>query len=88
MACVHMWQCAVPCTVQDAPGKLGNVIKKTLAAKKSVDATGPRITKLVYNDNKYKNMKALKGKNKKSVKAIYTRTSSKTNEKKVASSMS
>ena len=54
-----------------APGKLGNVIKKTLATKKSVDATGPRITKLVYNDNKYKNMKALKGKTKKSVKAIY-----------------
>ena len=86
MACVHMWQCAAPCTVQDAPGKLGNVIKKTLAAKKSVDATGPRITKLVYNDNKYKNVKAVKAM--KSVKAIYTGTSSKTNEKKVASSMS
>ena len=74
VACVHTWQCG---TVQDALGKLGNVIKKTLAAKKSADATGPQITKLMYNDNKYTNMRALTGKSKKSVKVIYTRTSSK-----------
>ena len=43
-----MWQCAVPCTVQDALGKLGNVIKKTLDGKKSLHAKGPRVTKLVY----------------------------------------
>jgi len=71
--------------VQDALGKLGNVLKKTLDAKKSIDVKGPRITKLVYHNNKYKNIKAEKIM--KSVKAIYTRTSSKTNEKKVASSM-